>query len=264
LLIMGMDTLSVTPGAGDDGDLAEEEQLTHGPNSLPPLPTRLGDYQIQRLLGKGGMGVVYEAEHLETGRRMALKLLAQGFDSSQRRTRFIREGRLAAAVNHPHSVYVYGTEEINGVPAIAMELVDGGTLRDRVKESGPMPIGEVIDAILQVISGLEAAQEVGVLHRDVKPANCFIDLNGKTKIGDYGLSISNEAQAIPDLSSDGRMLGTPAYASPEQLRGEPLDVRSDIYLLFAYGASSIRCRRLDQDVVVGLRNPRPQSQEVPE
>ncbi|MFT7641960.1 MAG: putative RDD family membrane protein YckC, partial [Pirellulaceae bacterium] len=233
LLIMGMDTLSVTPGAGDDGDLAEEEQLTHGPNSLPPLPTRLGDYQIQRLLGKGGMGVVYEAEHLETGRRMALKLLAQGFDSSQRRTRFIREGRLAAAVNHPHSVYVYGTEEINGVPAIAMELVDGGTLRDRVKESGPMPIGEVIDAILQVISGLEAAQEVGVLHRDVKPANCFIDLNGKTKIGDYGLSISNEAQAIPDLSSDGRMLGTPAYASPEQLRGEPLDVRSDIYSLGA-------------------------------
>ncbi|MFT5523738.1 MAG: putative RDD family membrane protein YckC [Pirellulaceae bacterium] len=229
LLIMGMDTLSVTPGAGDDGDLKIEEQSTHGPHSLPPLPTRLGDYQIQRLLGKGGMGVVYEAEHVETGRRMALKLLAQGFDSSQRRTRFIREGRLAAAVNHPHSVYVYGTEEINGVPAIAMELVDGGTLRDRVKESGPLPIGEAADAILQVISGLEAAQEVGVLHRDVKPANCFVDLEGKTKIGDFGLSISNETQAIPDLSSDGRMLGTPAYASPEQLRGEPLDVRSDIY-----------------------------------
>jgi serine/threonine protein kinase len=124
------------------------------------------------------MGAVYEAEELLSGRRVALKVLGHSLDSADTRKRFIREGRLAASINHPNSVYVYGTEEIDGAPVITMELVPGGTLHERVKEAGPMSVPEAVDAILQIIAGLEAAHEVGILHRDIKPSNCFIEPSG--------------------------------------------------------------------------------------
>src|SRR6185436_14586614 len=117
---------------------------------------QIGEYRIVRPLGHGGMGAVYEAEQTSSGRRVALKLLSHSFDSSEARKRFFREGRLAASVNHPHSVYVYGTEEINGTPAISMELVNGGTLQQVVKSRGPLPVAEAVDMVLQVIDGLEA------------------------------------------------------------------------------------------------------------
>src|SRR4029453_5904037 len=94
---------------------------------------------------------------------------------SQDRARFLREGQLAASINHPHSVYIFGSEEIDGTPVIPMELLQGGTLKDRVIERGPLPPTEAVDAILQVIAGLDALQAAGVLHRDIKPANCFVD-----------------------------------------------------------------------------------------
>ncbi len=201
-----------------------------GSSGPPPLmPFNFGSYRIVRLLGKGGMGAVYEAEDRASGRRVALKALGHSLDSPDTRKRFLREGRIAASINHPNTVYVFGTEEIDGAPVITMEMVHGGTLHERVKERGPMPITEAVDAILQVIAGLEAAASVGILHRDVKPANCFIDPAGTVKVGDFGLSISTTTRGDSALTIAGSVLGTPEFSSPEQLRGEELNIRSDIY-----------------------------------
>jgi len=199
------------------------------PHAAPEVGQSFGPYRLVRLLGRGGMGAVYEAEHLESGRRVALKVLSHSLDSPEARGRFLREGRLAASVNHPNSVYIYGTEEVEGTPAIAMELVPGETLKDRVRRQGPMPVAEAVDAILQIIEGLEAAQALGVLHRDVKPSNCFVEAGGTVKVGDFGLSISTKAREKTHLTTTGTFLGTPAFSSPEQLKGDELDVRSDIY-----------------------------------
>jgi hypothetical protein len=197
--------------------------------NLPVPGEMFGGYRIARLLGSGGMGAVYEADQVETGRRVALKVLGHALDSPASRERFLREGRLAASINHPNSVYVYGTEEIGGTPAIAMELVGGGTLQDRVKQHGPMPCGEAVDAVLQIIAGLEAAQAIGILHRDIKPSNCFVETDGTVKVGDFGLSIATTGRAETHLTVAGSILGTPAFASPEQLRGAELNTRSDLY-----------------------------------
>lgn len=198
-------------------------------SGLPQVEEKFGEYRIIRLLGRGGMGEVYEAAHQPTGRRVALKVMGHALTSDTDRKRFLREGRLAASISHPHVVYVFGSEEIGGRPVIAMELVQGGTLKDRVRREGPLKIAEAVDATLQMIDGLEAAHAVGILHRDIKPANCFVGPDGAVKVGDFGLSISTIARGETLLTSSGSVLGTPSYASPEQLRGEELDVASDIY-----------------------------------
>jgi uncharacterized RDD family membrane protein YckC/tRNA A-37 threonylcarbamoyl transferase component Bud32 len=189
---------------------------------------RFGHFIIVRPLGRGGMGEVYEAEDVDTGRRVALKLLRQSLARDVDRARFLREGRLAASINHEHVVYVYGSEEIDGAPVITMELAAGGNLRDRVDAQGPLPTAVAVDLILQVIDGLEATASAGILHRDVKPSNCFIAADGTIKVGDFGLSISTRS-VESQLTLEGAMLGTPAFAPPEQVAGESLDVRSDIY-----------------------------------
>jgi uncharacterized RDD family membrane protein YckC len=194
---------------------------------------QFGPYRIHRLLGRGGMGEVYEAEHLEHGHHVALKMLSQRLSDPADRARFLREGQLAASVSHPHIVYVYGSEEIAGMPAIAMELLRGGTLQDRITSAGPLPPVEAVDAILQVVSGLEAAHAAGILHRDIKPSNCFVDVDGTIKVGDFGLSIPALARDVTQLTITGTFRGTPQFAPPEHLRGEPLDVRSDIYAVGA-------------------------------
>jgi eukaryotic-like serine/threonine-protein kinase len=198
-------------------------------SAAPRLDEKFGDYRIVRLLGRGGMGEVYEAEHEPTGRRIALKVMGHALTSDTDRKRFLREGRLAASISHPHVVYVFGSEEISGRPVIAMELVQGGTLKDRVRKEGPLKITEAVDVTLQMIDGLEAAHGAGILHRDIKPANCFVSPDGAVKVGDFGLSISTIARGETLLTSSGSVLGTPSYASPEQLRGEELDVASDLY-----------------------------------
>jgi eukaryotic-like serine/threonine-protein kinase len=190
---------------------------------------RFGPFTIVRPLGSGGMGDVYEAEELDSGRRVALKVLSRSLGMETDRARFSREGRLAAGISHPHTVYVYGTDEIQGLPVIAMELAPGGTLKELVAERGPLPPAQAVASILQIVSGLEAAADAGVLHRDVKPSNCFIDSDGTIKVGDFGLSISTLTTDERSLTLLGTVLGTPAFASPEQLRGDELDVRSDIY-----------------------------------
>jgi serine/threonine protein kinase len=215
--------------------LAEPPSVTRPPDPRRPEARgliapgeRFGSYTIERLLGKGGMGEVYEAEE-ESGRRIALKVLTRGLDDATDRARFLREGRLAASISHPHTVYIYGSDEIEGLPVIAMELATGGSLKDRVQASGPLPPAAAVDAILQVIAGLETAATAGILHRDIKPSNCFVDAEGRVKVGDFGLSISTVARTERDLTLTGGFQGTPAFASPEQLRGDDLDVRSDIY-----------------------------------
>ena len=203
-----------------------ESMSLYGPTQFP---CEFGDYRLLGLLGRGGMGTVYEAEQIATGRRVALKMLGQELDSPEMRQRFLREGRLAAGVNHPNSLYVFGSEEIEGLPVITMEVAGGGTLKDRLKQRGPLPVTEAVDAILDVISGLEAAFARGVLHRDIKPSNCFISPHGSVKVGDFGLSVSTLARTDTFVTAHGKILGTPAYASPEQLRGDALDLRADIY-----------------------------------
>src|SRR6187551_997353 len=205
--------------------MTEQQVLTPG--------TTFGGYRIERLLGRGGMGAVYAAEQIEDGRQVAVKVLTSGLGSDEDRERFIREGRTAASINHPNTVYVYRTEEIDGLPTITMELVDGGTLEDKVERLGPLSVAEAIKDTLQIVDGLEAAQRLGILHRDVKPANCFVSPTGDVKVGDFGLSRPVDQVDNTRLTKTGLFLGTPVYSSPEQLMGEALDVRSDIYAVAA-------------------------------
>jgi serine/threonine protein kinase len=126
---------------------------------------RFGPYLIVRPLGKGGMGQVYEAEETESGRRVAVKILSRGLGDDEERERFLREGQLAASLSHPNTVYVFGTTEVQGFPVIAMELAPGGTLKDLVVDGPPLTPAAAVDAIVQVIGGLEAAAALGVLPR---------------------------------------------------------------------------------------------------
>jgi hypothetical protein len=192
-----------------------------------------GPYRVIRLLGRGGMGEVYEAEQLETGRRLALKVLRDTLRGDEDRARFLREGQLAASISHAHTVYIFGSEEVGGAPAITMELLPGGTLKDRVSAEGPMPPSAAVSAVLDIIGGLDAAQAAGILHRDIKPSNCFVDADGAVKVGDFGLSISTLSRDVRHELATAGFEGTPQFAAPEQLRGEPLDVRADIYAVGA-------------------------------
>jgi uncharacterized RDD family membrane protein YckC len=196
---------------------------------LTEVGSVLGHYRLIRQLGKGGMGAVFEAEEVESGRRVALKVLSHSLDSPMSRERFRREGILAAAINHPNTVYVFGTDEMDGRAFIAMELVGGGTLQDWIQPDSPMVVDAAVDAVLQVIAGLEAAAAKGVLHRDIKPSNCFLEPNGTVKVGDFGLAISVSAPSDSKLTVPGSFIGTPAYSPPEQVRGEEFTVRGDIY-----------------------------------
>ena len=135
------------------------------------------------------MGIVYEAEEVDSARRVALKVIATPLQNQGERDRFLREGRLAASINHPNCVYVFGACEIDGQPVIALEPMLE-TLADRLHRDGPLPPAAAVDAILQVAQGLAAAADGGILHRDVKPSNCFIGEHGLVKIGDFGISRS--------------------------------------------------------------------------
>jgi len=235
-------------GATDPMDLPTADTLSLNKtiplgraSSIPAIGESLGEYRLIRKLGSGGFGEVWEAEKLTSKRRLAVKVLAQTKSpSAESLERFKREGKLAASVNHPRCVFVFGAEEIDGLPVIAMELMSGGTLQDWLNQGGAMPSREAVDRILEVIEGLEAANQAGILHRDVKPSNCFVDEAGGCKIGDFGISKSLEAsggltltgvslEAPGDLTQTGGFIGTLSYASPEQIRATELDVRSDIY-----------------------------------
>ena len=173
------------------------------------------------------MGQVYEAEETDSGRRVAVKLLSRGLGDDEERERFLREGQLAASLSHPNCVYVFGTSEIQGFPVIAMELVPEGTLKDLVVPGTPMAGAQAVDAILQVIAGPRG----GGGDRDPAPRHQAVELfrpsrrpRPRRRLRPVGRDASARREAAA-----GTILGTPGFASPEQLRGDSLDVRSDIY-----------------------------------
>jgi uncharacterized RDD family membrane protein YckC len=197
------------------------------------LPESIGGYRLVRKLGQGGMGSVHEAEEEVSGRRVALKLIAPEFTASSLAVeRFLQEGRLASVIAHPRCVFVLAADQANGWPYIVMELMPGHTLKDLVESQGPLPQTDAVLKIMDVIEGLEEAHKLGVIHRDVKPSNCFLDLENRVKIGDFGLSKSL-VESDSNLTKTGSFLGTPHYASPEQIKGEVIDERSDVYSVAA-------------------------------
>jgi uncharacterized RDD family membrane protein YckC len=194
----------------------------------PALPVSIGGYRLLRALGSGGMGTVYEAEQEGTGRRVAVKLIRAEFvDSSEAVERFRREGRLASAISHPRCVFVLAAEEEKGRPYIVMELMPGRNLHDLIEQRGPLPVHEAVALILDIIEGLQEAHRCGLVHRDVKPSNCFLDATGRVKVGDFGLAKS--LLTDQHLTHTGAFLGTLLYAAPEQIRMDPVDHRADIY-----------------------------------
>ncbi len=185
-------------------------------------------FRIHRRLGSGGMGVVYEAESLQSGRRVALKVISPELRASEEAMeRFRREARLAASISHPRCVYVYGAHEVAGLPAISMELVEGETLQERLRRDGSLAIGTAVRWTMDILEGLEAAHRAGVTHRDVKPSNGFLGPDGRVKVGDFGLA--RTLRPDTQLTQSGSFLGSPTFASPEQVRGHEVDHRTDIY-----------------------------------
>lgn len=203
--------------------------------------TRVGPYEIISALGAGGMGEVYRARDPRLGREVAIKILPASFSSDAPRLhRFEQEARAAAALNHPNILAVFDLGTQDGSPYIVSELLEGATLRERLR-TGPLPVRKAIDYAQQIARGLAAAHDRGIVHRDLKPENIFVTDDGRLKILDFGLAKlsapkgteSSDALTQTVHSDPGTVLGTVGYMSPEQVRGKPADARSD---LFSFGA----------------------------
>ena len=222
---------------------------------MPLSPkTRLGTYEIVGPLGAGGMGEVYRAKDLRLGREIAVKVLPQEVASSQERlARFEREARTVAALNHPNIVTLHSVEDEDGIRFLTMELVDGETLSNLVTPGG-LSLARILELSIPLTAALVAAHERGVIHRDLKPGNVMVTRDGRVKVLDFGLAKTSgepsehrdesgdreepppseaalDATTAPSLSGDGQISGTVPYMAPEQLRGEPVDARCDLFAL---------------------------------
>ena len=204
------------------------------------IGTRLGAYEITGQLGVGGMGEVYRATDTKLSREVAIKTLPSALaKDTDRLARFEREAKLLAALNHTHIAAIYGLDEHEGTRFLAMELVEGGTLEEKLKD-GPLPVEDALRLALQIAEALEAAHDKGVVHRDLKPANVMVTCDGVVKVLDFGLAKALETGAVASNPADspaisqmatkvGALLGTAAYMSPEQAKGRQVDRRTDIW-----------------------------------
>jgi serine/threonine protein kinase len=195
--------------------------------------SEVGTYRIEKLLGAGGMGEVYLASEARLNRRVALKILPSEFVADgERVARFQREARAVSALNHPNLVTIYDLGSIDGLHFIAMEYVEGRTLRELA--GGRLKLKEVLSVVAQAAEALAAAHRAGVVHRDVKPENVMVRADGYVKVLDFGLAKLLEQSAddgAPAETQAGTVMGTLAYMSPEQAAGEPLDARTDVWSL---------------------------------
>jgi len=245
----------------------------------PASGTKLGQYKIVALLGAGGMGEVYRAHDTKLGRDVALKLLPSLFTSdADRVARFKREARLLASLNHPNIGAIYGFEDAGDVPSLVLELVEGDTLEDRV-HLGPLRLSEALQVSQQIADALEAAHRTGIIHRDLKPSNIKITRDGVVKVLDFGIAkaLATEGSG-PDLSKSptltgngtilGGILGTAAYMSPEQARGQQVDKRTDIWafgcvLFEMLTGSSAFVRKTSADTIAAVVGGDPEWKLLP-
>jgi Tol biopolymer transport system component len=203
--------------------------------------TKFGPYEVVAQIGAGGMGEVYQAHDTKLGRDIAIKVLPAAFaHDTDRLSRFQREAKMLAALNHPNIATIHGLEQSGGTSYLVMELVPGETLAERVRRDGPLPVEEALAIAKQIAEALEAAHEKSIIHRDLKPANVKVTPEGKVKVLDFGLAkafagdgANDDPSNSPTLSAaatmQGTILGTAAYMSPEQARGKSVDKRTDIW-----------------------------------
>jgi len=209
------------PAVVDPADIADEEAARGG--------TRIGSYEIEFEIGRGGMGIVYCARDVRLGRRVALKALSPLHDADAAlRERLRREARAAATMSHPAVATVYALEEIDGRLFIASEYIEGHTLRSEI-DRGPLKAMRALAIATDIARALCAAHDAGVVHRDLKPENVLITVGGAVKVVDFGIAYADDANTR--LTRPGDAVGTPAYMPPEQLIGGTTDARADIYAL---------------------------------
>jgi eukaryotic-like serine/threonine-protein kinase len=209
-------------------------------NATSLIGSQLGPYRIVASLPPGGMADVFRARDSKLPRDVVVKILPAEYAADpERRARFAREARLLATLNHPNIATLYGLEEADGMMALILELIDGPSLAARL-ERGPLPLPVAVSIARQIADALAAAHARGIVHRDLKPNNVALQIDGsggiRAKVLDFGLAktmaasgLSSQAEGAPSRTADGRILGTPAYMSPEQARGLPVDTRTDIW-----------------------------------
>jgi serine/threonine protein kinase len=199
---------------------------------MPELPpgTAFGGHRIESVVGRGGMGVVYRATQLDLGRSVALKVISPDlFEDAAMRARFGREARAAARIDHPNVIPIHYAGEEAGMPYIAMRCVDGEDLRSLVRRTGRLDLHAAMAVTAQVASALDAIHANGIVHRDVKPANILLTAGGHVYVGDFGLA--KHTLSLGGTTRAGQWVGTLDYVAPEQIRGRPVDARSDVYAL---------------------------------
>lgn len=237
-----LDSLVATPkdwDAGKDMLMLSRYWTMEGPDSKAihessraprSLPATIGNYHIVKTIGYGGMATVYQGVDPELNRVVAIKLLHEHLAvTGASRQRFLKEAQAAASIVHPNVIPIYGIHLTDGRPFLAMPLISGGSLQQRLDRDGPLPLQDALNISLQIAEALEAAHAKGVIHRDVKPANILLeDGNNRVILSDFGL-----ARTLDDANqtASGLISGTPAYMSPEQARGEQVDARTDLYSL---------------------------------